>query len=126
MTTTPDPDPKREHRYSLMINWSDTNDAYIVSIPELGVRTHGETLQEAVEMAKDLIACCVEEPPVINPLPKPLQFDDRTNFAPNPFVACPGLQEMVDETGKWSDETDWDANYQASLESERAKEPVGA
>ncbi len=51
------PDPKREHRYSLMINWSDTNNAFLVSIPELHARTHGNTLHEAIEMAKDLIEC---------------------------------------------------------------------
>ena len=106
MSDEPLPDPDRPHRYSLMINWSDTNGAYLVSIPELGTKTHGETLQEAVEMAKDLIAGFVEDPPLIDPLPEPLLFDDRTNFAPNPFENVRGLRESVERTGRWSDEHD--------------------
>ena len=98
------PDPKREHRYSLMINWSDTNNAFLVSIPELHARTHGNTLHEAIEMAKDLIECHVQEPAVVDPLPEPLLFDDRTNFAPDPFKRVDGLQESLDRSGRWSDE----------------------
>ena len=111
------PDPDRPHRYSLMINWSDTNDAYLVSIPELGTKTHGETLQEAVEMAKDLIAGFVQEPPLMDPLPKPLLFDDRTNFAPNPFDEVHGLRQELERVGQWSDEQPDDAGEQ-SVEAE--------
>ena len=94
----PLPDPPREQRYSLMINWSDTNDAFVVSIPELHACTHGQTLQEAIEMAKDLIATCGEHPEVMDPMPEPLLFDDETNFAPNPFVKVRGLQNKLDQS----------------------------
>ena len=116
------PDPDRQHRYSLMINWSDTNNAYLVSIPELNAKTHGETLQEAVEMAKDLIECYVQNPPLLDPLPEPLLYDDRTNFAPDPFEKVAGLRESLEETGQWSDENPHD---DAST-SERAKETADA
>jgi predicted RNase H-like HicB family nuclease len=98
------PDPKRPHRYSLMINWSDTNNAFIVCIPELNALTHGETLQEAIEMAKDLIGCYVQDPPLVDSLPEPLQFDDCTNFAPNPFENLPDLTDKLKQHRRWSDE----------------------
>ena len=116
------PDPDRPHRYSLMINWSDTNNAYIVSIPELNQMTHGETLQEAVEMAKDLIDCCITDPPCVNPLPEPLLFDDRTNFAPNPFGKVPGLHEELERHGRWSDENPYE---ERASQHEPAKEAAG-
>jgi predicted RNase H-like HicB family nuclease len=114
------PDPKREHRYSLMINWSDTDDSYIVSIPELRAKTHGATLQEAVEMAKDLIECHVQDPPVVDPVPERLLFDDRTNFAPNPFERLPELRQDLERFGKWSDEQDQQRASETSSVTEAA------
>ncbi len=44
-------------RYSMLIEWSPEDDAYIVSVPELpNVRTHGTTHQDAVEMGAEAIA----------------------------------------------------------------------
>jgi predicted RNase H-like HicB family nuclease len=50
MTDTP--------RYSMLIEWSDEDDAYIVSLPEWGdlVHTHGETYAQAVAMGEELLA----------------------------------------------------------------------
>jgi antitoxin HicB len=50
MTDTP--------RYSMVIEWSDDDNAYIVSLPEWGdlVHTHGETYAEAVAMGEELLA----------------------------------------------------------------------
>ncbi len=43
-------------RYSMMIEWSDADAAYIVTVPELpGCRTHGATTVEAVEMGREAI-----------------------------------------------------------------------
>ncbi len=43
--------------YSLLIEWSPEDDAYIVSVPELpNVRTDGTTHQDAVEMGEEVIA----------------------------------------------------------------------
>jgi|1186.fasta_scaffold601756_2 predicted RNase H-like HicB family nuclease len=77
-------------RYSMMINWSDEDQAYIVCVPEFGTgaKTHGATFAEAVRMGKDLIDSLIqwaEEEGVA--LPAPLLFDSATNFAPNPFKA---------------------------------------
>jgi predicted RNase H-like HicB family nuclease len=42
--------------YSMHIQWSNEDQAYIVTIPELpGCRTHGETYEEAVKQGQDAI-----------------------------------------------------------------------
>jgi predicted RNase H-like HicB family nuclease len=44
-----------EH-YSMHIQWSQEDQAYIVTVPELpGCKTHGETYEEAVKQGKDAI-----------------------------------------------------------------------
>lgn len=44
-----------EH-YSMIIQWSIKDAAYIVTVPELpGCRTHGDTYEEAVQQGKDAI-----------------------------------------------------------------------
>jgi predicted RNase H-like HicB family nuclease len=46
---------KAEH-YSMIIQWSEEDQAYIVTVPELpGCRTHGDTYEEAVKQGKDAI-----------------------------------------------------------------------
>ena len=43
-------------RYSLVIEWSDVDDVYVVTVPELpGCRTHGATTMEAAEMGREAI-----------------------------------------------------------------------
>jgi antitoxin HicB len=46
------------NHYSIVIEWSDEDQVYIVSLPEWGntVHTHGETYDEAFANAKDLLA----------------------------------------------------------------------
>jgi predicted RNase H-like HicB family nuclease len=47
------PDSKR---YSMNIQWSNEDQAYIVTVPELpGCRTHGDTYEEAVQQGQDAI-----------------------------------------------------------------------
>jgi len=42
--------------YSMFIQWSDEDEAYIVTVPELpGCKTHGSTYEEAVQQGKDAI-----------------------------------------------------------------------
>jgi len=44
-----------EH-YSMIIQWSDEDNAYIVTVPELpGCMTHGRTYEEAVRQGQDAI-----------------------------------------------------------------------
>lgn len=43
-------------RYSMIIEWSDEDQAYIVTVPELpGCRTHGDTYEEATRQGQDAI-----------------------------------------------------------------------
>jgi predicted RNase H-like HicB family nuclease len=44
------------YRYSMLIQWSAQDDAFIVTLPEFqNARTHGETYEEAVQEGRDLI-----------------------------------------------------------------------
>jgi len=48
-------------KYSMEIIWSDEDQAYIVTVPELpGCRTHGSTYEEAVQRGKEAIESWVE------------------------------------------------------------------
>ncbi|MBE3559557.1 MAG: type II toxin-antitoxin system HicB family antitoxin [Ktedonobacteraceae bacterium] len=42
--------------YSMLIQWSNEDQVYVVTVPELpGCRTHGETYEEAVKQGQDAI-----------------------------------------------------------------------
>jgi predicted RNase H-like HicB family nuclease len=48
-------DTRYDH-YSMVIEWSDEDQAYIVTVPELpGCRTHGASYEEAVAQGRDAI-----------------------------------------------------------------------
>ncbi len=58
--TLPDRRERSAH-YSMLIQWSDEDDTYVVSVPELpGCMTHGETYAEAVRQGEDAIATWLE------------------------------------------------------------------
>jgi DNA-binding transcriptional regulator YiaG len=62
----------RARRYSLVIRWSDDDQVYVVSAPELpGVMTHGRTLAEAVDMGVEAIATLLSALPEIGKTPPP-------------------------------------------------------
>ncbi|AFZ15345.1 Uncharacterized protein family UPF0150 [Crinalium epipsammum PCC 9333] len=44
-------------KYSILIQWSDEDQAYVASLPEWGkyARTHGETYEKALENAKEIL-----------------------------------------------------------------------
>lgn len=47
---------ERYEHYSMIIQWSDEDNAYIVTVPELpGCMTHGRTYEEAVRQGQDAI-----------------------------------------------------------------------
>ena len=47
---------EHEAHYSMIIEWSEEDRAYVVTVPELpGCRTHGETYEEAVRQGQDAI-----------------------------------------------------------------------
>ncbi|GGA23246.1 type II toxin-antitoxin system HicB family antitoxin [Okeania sp. KiyG1] len=45
-------------KYSILIQWSEENKTYIASLPEWGkyAQTHGESYEEALENAKEVLA----------------------------------------------------------------------
>ena len=48
-------------RYSMLVQWSDEDDAYLVTVPELpGCMTHGVTYAEAVREGEDAIATWID------------------------------------------------------------------
>jgi len=48
-------------KYSMQIIWSDEDQAYIVTVPELpGCKTHGRTCEEAVQKGKEAIESWIE------------------------------------------------------------------
>jgi predicted RNase H-like HicB family nuclease len=48
-------------RYSINIQWSDRDQAYLVDVPELpGCHTHGETYEEALKNALEVIELWLE------------------------------------------------------------------
>ncbi len=61
-----------EH-YSMVIEWSEEDKAYIVTVPELpSCRTHGATYEDAVRQGQDAIAswiaaCKASGPPIPRP-----------------------------------------------------------
>ena len=59
--------------YSMIIQWSDEDNKYIVTIPEFtGCKTHGDTYEEAVKNGQEAIEVCVEAEQISGrPLPQP-------------------------------------------------------
>jgi predicted RNase H-like HicB family nuclease len=48
--------------YSILIQWSDEDQKYIVSLPEFGpyAHTHGDTYEEALKNAQEVLELLVE------------------------------------------------------------------
>ncbi|MDX2229581.1 MAG: type II toxin-antitoxin system HicB family antitoxin [Leptolyngbyaceae cyanobacterium bins.349] len=49
-------------RYSILIQWSDEDQKYVVSLPEFGpyAHTHGDTYEEAVKNAEEVLELLIE------------------------------------------------------------------
>jgi len=61
-------------RYSILIQWSDEDQKYIVSLPEFGpyAHTHGDTYEESVKNAQEVLELLIETYKVQGkPLPQP-------------------------------------------------------
>jgi predicted RNase H-like HicB family nuclease len=69
-------------RYSMLIQWSDEDAAYIVSVPELpGCTTHGATRLEAVEQGEEALAGWLEAAEAWGrtiPPPQPITAEENT------------------------------------------------
>jgi predicted RNase H-like HicB family nuclease len=64
---------KNKYRYEMIIYWSQSDEAYIVEVPELpGCMADGETYQEAVANAEVIIEEWIETAQLRNmPVPEP-------------------------------------------------------
>lgn len=73
-------------RYSIVIQWSDEDQKYVVSLPEFGpyAHTHGETYEEALKNAQEVLELLIEDHQARGAtLPTPMtveisEKDDRT------------------------------------------------
>ena len=54
---TPDPEWEKVRRYAMVIEWSDEDQLFLVSIPDFpGAHTHGRTRAEAAAIGEEVIA----------------------------------------------------------------------
>ncbi|HEX5503234.1 MAG TPA: type II toxin-antitoxin system HicB family antitoxin [Thermomicrobiales bacterium] len=54
-------DPALYRRYSMTVEWSDKDHAYIVTVPELpGCVTHGDTREEAVKQGEAAVESWID------------------------------------------------------------------
>lgn len=62
--------------YSMVIEWSSEDQAYIMTVPELpGCMTHGETYTQAVQQGQDAIDSWIEASRASGrPIPSPRTF----------------------------------------------------
>jgi antitoxin HicB len=64
-------------KYSIVIEWSDEDQTFIVSFPEWSdlLHTHGDTYEEAVQAAKEALELVIESyQDEGRPLPQPKAF----------------------------------------------------
>jgi antitoxin HicB len=49
-------------RYTVIVQWSDEDDCFVVSLPEWGefCHTHGETYEEAIANAQEVLEMLIE------------------------------------------------------------------
>ena len=64
---------KEYEHYSMIIQWSELDQVYIVTVPELpGCRTHGKSYEEAIRQGEDAIETWVEGSKALGlPIPEP-------------------------------------------------------
>lgn len=70
-------------RYSILIQWSDEDQCYVVSLPEWGefCHTHGETYEEALQNAQEVLELLVESAAEGESLPEPQIFGQTLQTA---------------------------------------------
>jgi antitoxin HicB len=73
--STNDKQQELSKRYSMIIEWSDVDDAYVVTVPEFPIcHTHGATREEALKNDQEVLELLVEEGDWDRPLPRPKLF----------------------------------------------------
>lgn len=65
-------------KYTIIIQWSDEDQCYVVTLPEfqdvMQPVTHGETYEEALQNAQEVLELLVESAAEGESLPKPQTF----------------------------------------------------
>lgn len=46
--------------YAIVIEWSDRDGAFMATIPDLGIRTHGATCEQAASQGRDAIDAWID------------------------------------------------------------------
>lgn len=67
-----------EHsKYTVIIQWSEEDGVYVVSLPEWGCLTHGQTYEEAAKNAGEVLEGLIESHDSMRrgPLPEPRLFE---------------------------------------------------
>lgn len=69
-------------RYSILIQWSDEDQKYVVSLPEFGpyAHTHGDTYEEAFQNAQEVLELLIEDYQAKGqalPEPQPYRVQDQ-------------------------------------------------
>lgn len=73
-----------QYQYTIIIQWSDEDSCYIVSLPEWGefCHTHGDTYEEALKNAQEVLELLVESAVAEGePLPKPKTWEETAQVA---------------------------------------------
>jgi antitoxin HicB len=72
-------------RYSMAIQWSDEDDAFIVTLPEFhGTKTHGSTYEEAAKNGREVLELLIETYQAEGQeLPQPVLFGAPLAVAPD-------------------------------------------
>jgi predicted RNase H-like HicB family nuclease len=64
--------------YSMIIQWSDEDQTFVVSLPEFGpyAHTHGDTYEKAAQQGRDYLESLIEAYQAEGrALPEPVRFD---------------------------------------------------
>jgi predicted RNase H-like HicB family nuclease len=73
-----------DSHYTIVIQWSDEDNCFVVSLPEWGewCHTHGDTYEEALKNAQEVLELLVESSLEDGEtLPEPKTFDRPLQFA---------------------------------------------
>lgn len=71
-------------KYTIVIQWSDEDQCYVVSLPEWGefCHTHGDTYEEALKNAQEVLELLIETSTEDGELlPKPIMFGQSPQLA---------------------------------------------
>jgi predicted RNase H-like HicB family nuclease len=69
-------------QYSILIQWSDEDQKYIVSLPEFGpyAHTHGDTYEEALKNGQEVLDLLIED------------YQERGQQLPSPLTSRTSIQ----------------------------------